>query len=188
MGVDDRCVATEVLNLAMLDELPRPARQLLHDAVLEVAKLRQVDRWFAERDAPLARMFRLVEQIRYVQKGLRRNASTVDTDAAGIQLGIDERRRQTQIGGEKRRRVPAGAGADNDDLDGDHRMGRRSGEAFPTPLARIPSELRRDTPKRPREGGALLRRNVVIPEAPGRTAARALRRPSAGTGSRRRRR
>ena len=113
MRIDDLGVSLQVLNLAVLDQLSGAARQPVHDAVLEIAQLGQIDRRLAEGNAPLAGVLRLVEEVRHVQERLRRNAAAVDADAAGVDLGIDERRGQTEIRCQKRRRVSAGTGADD---------------------------------------------------------------------------
>ncbi len=118
--VDDLGVSLQVLNLAVLDKLSRAARQPLHDPVLEIPQLGEIDFRLPESDAPLPGELGLVEQIRHVQQRLRRNAPAVDADASGVDLRVDECRRQTKIRGEKRRCVAPGAGADNNDLSRDH--------------------------------------------------------------------
>ena len=56
-----------------------------------------------------------------MEERLRGNAAAVDAHAAGIGFGIDQGDAQAKIGGEERRRVPAGAAADDNELSGDHR-------------------------------------------------------------------
>ena len=50
--LDDFAAALQVLHLAMLHELPGPARQPLDDGVFEAAQLIEVDLRIAELDAP----------------------------------------------------------------------------------------------------------------------------------------
>src|SRR5204863_1861495 len=107
----------DVLNLAEFHELTGAAGQPLHDAVFERAQLRQIDPGFAELHAPAARLARFVDQLRDVQQRLRWNAAAVDTDAAGIDFGIDERGGEAEIRREKCSRVPAGPAAH------DHQLG-----------------------------------------------------------------
>ncbi|HXI30382.1 MAG TPA: FAD-dependent oxidoreductase, partial [Vicinamibacterales bacterium] len=97
-----------------------PSKALLHVAKLvdesrhakawgvEFAELRQIDLRLVELDAPGFRVTRFVDQLRDVQQRLRRNAAAVDTDAAGIDLRVDQRGGQSEIGGEKRGGVAPG--------------------------------------------------------------------------------
>ena len=54
-----------------------------------------------------------VEHLGDVQQRLRRNAAAIEADAARVLLGIDERDLHPEVGGIERRRVSAGAGADD---------------------------------------------------------------------------
>ena len=69
----------------------------------------------AELDAPLAGVAGFVEHLGDVQQRLRRDASAIQTHAAGILLGIDQRDLHPEVGGIERRRVAPGAGADDCD-------------------------------------------------------------------------
>src|SRR5207249_6303379 len=80
-------------------------------------------------ETPLRRVSGIVDQFGNVQQGLRRNASAVDANTAGIEFGIDERDLQAEIGREKGRRVPTGTAADNCQLCRYH----NEGPLFTTP-------------------------------------------------------
>src|SRR5262249_22951712 len=79
--------------------------------------------------APRFRVLRLVDELRDMQERLRRNAPAIDAHAAGVDLGIDERGRESQIGGQKRSRVPTGSAANDNELGRDHQpaSARRNG-------------------------------------------------------------
>ena len=62
-------------------------------------------------------VLRLADELRDVQQRLRRNAAAIETDAAGIQLRVDERDLHAEIGGVERGGVSAGTGADDYELD-----------------------------------------------------------------------
>jgi len=49
-----------------------------------------------------------------VQQGLRRDASAIDADAAGVHFGIGRAPSWPEISGQKRRGVPARAAPDDD--------------------------------------------------------------------------
>ena len=110
---DDRRPALQVVDLAQLGDLPGAARQLLDDLVLVAAQLVDVDRRLAELDAPVAGMRGLVQHLRHVQQRLRRNAAAIETDAAGVLLGIDQRDLHPEVGGIERRGIPSGTGTDD---------------------------------------------------------------------------
>ena len=63
----------------------------------------------------------LVQELGRMQQGLRRNAATIDADAARVRFRVDERDLHAEIGAEKGRGVPAGAGPENCEI------GRMSG-------------------------------------------------------------
>ena len=97
------------MTLRNFDDLAGAARQLLDDAVLEVAELVDVDLGVAELDAPLLGVLRFVEELGDVQQRLRRNAAAIQAHAAGVLLVVDERDLHAEVGGIERGRVPTGA-------------------------------------------------------------------------------
>ena len=107
---------SDVLHLAMFDELPGAAGQPLDDVVLEGAELIEIDLRFAELDAPGLRVARFVDQLGDMKQRLRGDAATIDADAAGVHFRIDQRDAEPEIGGKKGGRVPARARADDDEL------------------------------------------------------------------------
>ncbi len=93
-----------------------PPVVLLHDVVLELAQLRQVDARLAKLQSPGLRVTGLVDQLGDVQKRFRWNAAAIHAHAAGVHFGIDERGGKTEIGSQERSGVSAGSAAHNDDL------------------------------------------------------------------------
>src|SRR5262245_53921581 len=88
----------DVAHLAVFDELSGPAGQPLDDVVLELTQLVEIDLRRAEFNAPRGSVFRLVEQLRDVQQGFRRDAAAVDADTTRIHLRVDERDTESEIG------------------------------------------------------------------------------------------
>jgi hypothetical protein len=179
VGVDDLGIALQVFHLPDLHQLAGAAGVLLDDVVLEGAQLGEIDRRLAEVHAPGLRVARFVDQLGDVQQRLRRDAATVDADAARVRLRIDQRDAEAEIGGKKRGRVAPGPGADDDELDCGHKRAGGAGRAgevargFSTSLTCPTCPARRLCLTL----AATVRR--VVPEPPP---------PSAGSGSRRRRR
>ena len=93
------------------------------DLVLEVAQLVEIDLRLRELDAEVVRVRRLGDDVGDVQQRLGRNAPAIDAHAARVLLRIDERDLHPAVGRVERRRVSAGAGADDDQL---CRIGMRS--------------------------------------------------------------
>ena len=118
--VDELAEALHVLHLPTLRQKSRAARQPLDDGVLERTELVEVDRRFAEGDAPRIRVTRFSEQVSHVQQRLRRDAAAIDADAARIHFRVDERGLEPEIGGEECRGVPARAASDDDNLSRNH--------------------------------------------------------------------
>ena len=120
MRVLDRGEPAQVLHLPALGEQPGAVGEPRDDLVLECAQLVEIDRGLVERDPPRVRVARFGDELGDVQERLRRDAATVDAHAPGIDLGIDQRRLETEIRGEKRGSVTARAAAHDDDLNGSH--------------------------------------------------------------------
>ena len=114
--IDDLGEALNVVDLAMLDELSRPAREPLDDVVLELTQLAEIDLGFTELDAPGFRVSGFIDQLRDVQKGFRRNAPSIDADAARIHFRIDQDDAQTEVRGEKGSCIATRATAHHDKL------------------------------------------------------------------------
>ena len=114
--VREACTRRQVLDAARRAELADAARELLDDAVLPIAQLRQVDRRLLELETPSARLARLVRQLRDMEQRLRRDAATVETDAARLGLGVDQRRSKTELRSMKRCRIATRARSDHDHL------------------------------------------------------------------------
>ena len=112
--------ALDVLNLAVLHELARAAREPCDDGVLEVAQLGKIDARLAELDAPRLCVAGFIDELGHVQQRLRRYAPPIDAHATGVHFGIDERGREPEIGGQKRGSVTAGPAAHDDNLSRDH--------------------------------------------------------------------
>ena len=155
------------VTLRCFDELAGAAGQPLDDAVLELAQLVEVDlaarrtrRPTPSRGAPRRSAWRrAAAPSTGCSRGRRRRRP-------GSASGSIERDAQPEVGREKRGGVAAGAAADDDELSHEVRRGR---SGLTDHRARLPAPDR-------------------IPAAPARTAARAPRRSSAGSGCRRRRR
>ena len=108
--------ASEVLDLACLDQLSGATGQAADDGVLEGAQLVEIDLRLAELHAPGGGMTRLFDEFGDVQECLGRDAATVDAHAARIGLAVDERDVHPEVRGVERGGVPAGAGANDDEL------------------------------------------------------------------------
>ncbi len=70
----------------------------------------------AERDAPGDGVLRLRDDVGDVEECLGRDAAAIETHAAGVRSGVDERDRMPRSARVERRRVAAGAAADDDEL------------------------------------------------------------------------
>ena len=87
--------------------------EALHHALLPGAQAWQIEPGTGEFDTPVLRLVRFLDQLGHVQQGLGGDATAVETDAAGIDLGIDECDFQAEVGSQERSRIPARASADD---------------------------------------------------------------------------
>ena len=108
-GVDD-------LDVAALGQLLQPAGECVDHLLFAGAQLVDIDLRRLEVDAPAGHFLRLADHAGDVQQGLRRNAAAQQADAAQPRLGFDERDLASQIGGQKRRRIAAGATSQDNQL------------------------------------------------------------------------
>jgi hypothetical protein len=108
----------QVGNLAHPCNLAGAARQLVDNFVFEAAQPVHVDPRLAEVDAPLFRMRRFVQDFCDVQECLRRDTAAIQTHAARVFLGIDERDLHPEICRVERGRIPTGTGANDCDSRG----------------------------------------------------------------------
>ena len=116
----DRREPPQILHLPALGQQPGAAGQPRDDLILERAQLVEIDRRLAECDPPGVRVARFGDEFCDVQECLGRDAAPVDTNAPGIELGIDQRGLEAEIGREKRGGVAARAAPHDDDLNGNH--------------------------------------------------------------------
>ena len=115
MRIDERGVSLHHLDAATLRELTDAARELADHLLLnEGAELFQIELRFAERDAVLGHLVRFADDLRGVEKCFRGNATAIEADAAELRVFVDERDLHPVIGGVQRRRVSAGAAADDE--------------------------------------------------------------------------
>src|SRR6185369_4350249 len=103
-------------DLATAREHRKTACELRDHAVLPAAQLRKVDARRIEHDAVRAHLARFLDDPGRVKQSLRRNAAHVQAHTAESFAAVDERNRQAEIGGAKRRRVAAGACAEDENL------------------------------------------------------------------------
>ena len=116
--VAERRHALQVLTLRSFRTWPAPAVSWPTTLFLKSRSLSRSIFGFCERDAEVGGVRRLGDHVGDVQQRLRRNAAAIEADAAGVLLRIDERDLHAAVGGVERRRVPAGTGADDDQLSG----------------------------------------------------------------------
>ena len=116
--VDERRRALDVGDLAPLRRAaPRPPVSFSTTLVLERrAACRGRSSARAKVMPHAGRVLRLVDHLGDVQQRLRRNAAAIEADAARVRLGVDERDLHAQVGGIERRRISAGAAAEDDEL------------------------------------------------------------------------
>src|SRR5438477_1262280 len=199
MRVDNLREALQVLNLARLDELTGPGGVPLDDVVLEFPQLREVDLRLAEVHTPRLRTTRLVDERRDVQQRLRGDAAAIHADAAGTRFGVHECDAETEVGAEKRGRVPTRPTTHDHELDRSHTpymQPRRHEDTKPRHSTQNTRKPQRIVFSAGSAVSALIVVlsscgvviNGVIPAAPAGTAARGPGRPTAGSGRRRRRR
>jgi hypothetical protein len=83
-----------------------------------------IDRGRAVGDAEVAEVRDLVDHRGDVEQRLRRNAADVEANAAERGIALDEDDLEAEVGGAKRRRVAARAGAENEQVADDVAAGR----------------------------------------------------------------
>ena len=134
------------LDLALLGQRLEAAGELADDAVLPRAHLVDVDARLLERDAGLAELVGLGQDLGDVQQRLGRDAADVQADAAELLAAVDQRDGQPEVGGAERGRVAARAAAEDGHLDldvgvggGRGRLGGRSAPACSGAAAPAPS-------------------------------------------------
>jgi hypothetical protein len=102
-----RRAALQELHFPKLRDAAHTGSQLVDDPLLVGAKFIDVNCRLAERDAPVAGVLRFVDDLRHVQKRLRRNASSVETHTAGVLFLVDECNLHTEVCGIESRRISA---------------------------------------------------------------------------------
>ena len=78
----------------------------------------------AEADAPLGGVLRDLQRVRVLEQRLGRNAAPVEAGAAERRLALDDGGLQAELRGANGGDVPAGAGADDDDVESDRPSGQ----------------------------------------------------------------
>ena len=194
-GVADRRPALDVLHLAQLGELARAAGELRDDLVLPATQLVELDARFAKMQAPRRGVLRFGQELCGMQQRFRRNASTVDAHAPWRGLGVDERHLHPEIGGKKCSGIAPGASAEHSKVSGvsGHRVEgyglQAAGYRQCLSSKRCGCSLGTATRSGPQPAVHSPKPSACItPGAPSRTAARAHRRPSEGSGWHRHRR
>ena len=115
-GIFERRAALDVFHVALLGELSQASGKLFDDAFFPGAQARQIDLRRREFDSPVLGLLRFFNQLGDVQQRLRGNAAAVETHAAGIRLGIDQRNLHAEIGGQECGGITAGPAADDGEV------------------------------------------------------------------------
>ena len=131
VGVAEAAAAGDHRHLAHLRHLREAAGKPADDLVLVRDELGRIDLRRAEVDADGAEVRDLVDHRGDVQHRLRRDAADVEADAAERLVALDQHDLEAEVGGAKRGRVAARAGAEDeqvaDRVAADARGGRGAG-------------------------------------------------------------
>ena len=109
-------VAPDGGDLALPGQPGQAAGEPPDHAVLPLPQLVQVDGGRTERDAVLAHLLGLGDDLGGVQQGLGRDAADVEADSAEGRPAVHEHDLLTQVGGSERGRVTARPGAEDEDV------------------------------------------------------------------------
>src|SRR6266853_920618 len=114
----EACRAFDPVDLVLLEQELDPLGETADDAVLALLHLRHIDgdRRFADRDPPFLRVLHDFQRMRMFEECLGGNASPEQAGAAQGLLFLDDSNFEPQLGGADGGHVPAGAGADDNDV------------------------------------------------------------------------
>ena len=106
----------EKLDAPLFTEAGESLRQFFYDGILPRAQLGDVDLGPAENNSPPVGRFHLANQLGRVKQRLGRDAAAIQTNSAEALFPLDQNNFFPLVRGVERRRVTAGAAADNDNL------------------------------------------------------------------------
>ena len=113
----EAALALHPLDAVRLEEARDPARHLLDDAVLPLDRRAEVELRLRDVDAELGEhVLRLVQRVRGLHPRLRRDAAHAQAGAAELGLELDAGGLHAQLGCADRCGVPAGASAQDGDV------------------------------------------------------------------------
>ncbi len=115
VGGDEPPVALDDLDLAGLHQTREALVEPADDRVLVLVHARHVDALERGAHPELLALAGVVGDLGGVQQGLRRDAAAVQARAADL-VALDHGDREVQLGGAQGGRVPAAAGAEDDDV------------------------------------------------------------------------
>ncbi len=113
VGIYERGLPLDELNLAQFRELAQSAGQFVDDARFPIAKFVEIDFGRGKFDAPVLGLLSFFKQFRNVQQRFRRDAPAIEANAAGIHFRIDQRNFHAQVGSQKCGGISAGTAADH---------------------------------------------------------------------------
>ncbi len=103
-------------TLRLLCQLLQAAGQRVDDLFLPRPHGIDIDGGLFELQPPVVHLMGLVDHAGHMQERLRRNAASQQAGAPQARLGLDKRDVHAQVGGQERRRVTAGAAAENNEF------------------------------------------------------------------------
>ena len=107
--------ALNVFHVALLREQSQASGKLLDHAFFPTAQPRQINLRRRKFNSPILGLLRFLNQLGDMQQCLRGNAATIETHAAGINFGVDQRDLHAKISGKKGSSVAARSSADYSD-------------------------------------------------------------------------
>ena len=114
LRIDQGCLRLHELNLAAFAQFQQIFCQRIDDLQSVLPHCVDLDLGGVVVDAPGGNVAHVRDQLGDVQQRLRRNAAGVQAGAARFIAGVDQGDFHPLVGGQKRRRVTAGAGPHDD--------------------------------------------------------------------------
>ena len=113
LRIDKDAAGVDDAHIAPLGQLGQAAGERVDHLLLAGPHLVDRDLRLGIFDAPLGHFAGFADHLGDVQQGLRRDAAAQQAGAAEPRVGLDDRRFQAEVGGQKRGRVAARPAAEN---------------------------------------------------------------------------